>query len=199
MKKNQGRVFDLIAPVYGWFFRYQTRRFELALDGPLSVLALGQYRNILDVGCGTGALCSVLEGRGYDVTGVDVSGQMLKVARRKTAGHKISFIQAGATRKLPLQDKSFAVSVAAHVAHGLDAAGRKSLYGEMKRVTKHLILIYDYNETRSCFVDLIEWLEGGDYFRFIQTARQELRENFDWVDTVPAGRRTNCYVCRPDK
>lgn len=40
-------------------------------------------RRLLDVACGTGTHAKLLVGRGYEVTGVDISDDMLKVARRK--------------------------------------------------------------------------------------------------------------------
>ncbi len=48
---------------------------------------------ILDLGCGTGGHAVVLASRGYDVTGVDRSAQMLKIAREKTRrlGLRIEF------------------------------------------------------------------------------------------------------------
>ena len=37
--------------------------------------------SVLDLGCGTGAMTFELHGRGYDMTGVDLSIDMLTVAR----------------------------------------------------------------------------------------------------------------------
>ncbi|MCD7922637.1 MAG: class I SAM-dependent methyltransferase [Clostridiales bacterium] len=37
---------------------------------------------VLDLACGTGAMTRLLKGRGYDMIGVDVSGDMLQAARR---------------------------------------------------------------------------------------------------------------------
>lgn len=40
---------------------------------------------LLDLGCGTGSLCIELARRGYDMTGVDLSSDMLSCAREKAA------------------------------------------------------------------------------------------------------------------
>ena len=45
----------------------------------------GTYRTILDLGCGTGNHDLVLARRGYEVTGVDLSSDMVTLARRKAA------------------------------------------------------------------------------------------------------------------
>jgi 2-polyprenyl-3-methyl-5-hydroxy-6-metoxy-1,4-benzoquinol methylase len=56
---------------------------------------------ILDIGCGTGRHAIELAKRGYNVTGVDLSGNMLAKAKKKAAaaGIKIRFIKKDA-RKL---------------------------------------------------------------------------------------------------
>ena len=43
----------------------------------------GTYRTLLDLGCGTGNHSIPLARRGYDVTGVDLSADMIRIASRK--------------------------------------------------------------------------------------------------------------------
>ena len=38
------------------------------------------------------------------------------------------------------------------------------MYNETKRVAKHSAVLLDYNNHRSWSIDIIERLEGGDYF-----------------------------------
>ncbi len=61
---------------------------------------------ILDIGCGTGRHAIELTKRGYSVTGVDLSGSMLKKAREKSAalGLDIDFQLADA-RNLPFEQE----------------------------------------------------------------------------------------------
>lgn len=63
---------------------------------------------VLDVGCGTGGNTLLLAKRGLDVTGIDISEEMLRVARAKTVreGLKVNFLQTDAS-SLPFPDKSF--------------------------------------------------------------------------------------------
>ncbi|MCX7799734.1 MAG: class I SAM-dependent methyltransferase [Fimbriimonadales bacterium] len=42
-------------------------------------------RSILDVCCGTGTMCELLHQEGFEVTGIDLSPDMIAVARRKAA------------------------------------------------------------------------------------------------------------------
>ena len=49
-----------------------------------------RVRSVLDLACGTGAMTLLLAGRGYDVTGVDASPEMLAMAADKAAGQSIA-------------------------------------------------------------------------------------------------------------
>lgn len=50
------------------------------------------------------------------------------------------------------------------------------MYDEMNRITKQIIIIYDYNENRELTTDIAEWLEGCDCFSIIKTIKYELNE-----------------------
>src|SRR5690349_5744160 len=76
-------VYDRTAPVYDRFTAHHD--FELWLGNLLPALeAEGLVRGrLLDVGCGTGKSFIPMLERGWSVTAVDVSEQMLEVARSK--------------------------------------------------------------------------------------------------------------------
>jgi ubiquinone/menaquinone biosynthesis C-methylase UbiE len=58
--------------------------------------------SLLDVGCGTGSYTAALAERGWDVTGVDISEDMLRLARERG----VPGVNADAT-SLPFEDASF--------------------------------------------------------------------------------------------
>lgn len=198
MNKKHCSVFDLIAPIYGMFYNYQIRHYIEVLNGPLSTMNLSQYKNVIDVGCGTGALCFVLSQMGLQVTGVDPAQKMLQVAAKKQENKGIAFVQASALERMPFENKSFDFSIASFVAHGLKENDRKAMYTEMSRISKHLVILIDYNENRSPFVNVIESLEGGDYFHFIKNAQREMKEVFGEVHIVNFRSRGACYICKPN-
>lgn len=204
MGKNSGFLFNAIAPVYGLFYGKQKNRYRAVLDRISDELDVTGYHTVLDVGCGTGALCSALNAKGLLVTGIDTAGKMLTIAKRQPENGKITFIRANVLERLPFEDKAFDISIASYVAHGLQKSEREMMYAEMCRVTKSRVVIYDYNQTRAPATSIIEWLEHGDYFRFIKNAKNEM-ENcvfgagkcFSSVRAVDVDAKAAWYICTP--
>ncbi len=197
-------LFNTIAPIYGLFFNRQKRKFFEVLERVQPELDLASFSTILDVGCGTGALCSVLQQKGLEVTGIEPAEKMLSIAKRKTKGQDINLIQANALEGLPFENNSFDIAIASYVAHGLLPEERKRLYKEMGRVTKGYVVIYDYNQKRSALTSFIEWMEDGDYFHFIRSAEKEmkgcvteLKACFSEVRVVNVDVRAAWYICTP--
>lgn len=194
--KTKDMLFNKISSIYGLFFNIQARNFTTIFTNIKDELDLSNYKNIIDIGCGTGALCNVLYEKGLSVTGIDPAKRMIEIAKKKSKNKEIEFIEANVLTGLPFEDKSFEVSISSFVAHGLNKNERQIMYDEMKRITKHLVIIYDYNEHRGLITDIAEWLEGGDYFNFIKTIKQELNEKFSDVKIVKANIRSNLYVAK---
>ncbi len=93
--------FDTIARTYDRLNRLMT----LGLDRCWRKHALrGVQGNVLDVACGTGDMAVSLVERGCTVTGVDISEEMLAIARQKAP--MVTFMIADAEH-LPFPDASF--------------------------------------------------------------------------------------------
>ncbi len=93
--------FDKIARTYDRLNRLMT----LGLDRRWRKRALrGVQGNVLDVACGTGDMAVSLVERGCTVTGVDISEEMLAIARQKAP--MVTFMIADAEH-LPFPDASF--------------------------------------------------------------------------------------------
>ncbi len=203
-RKNSSKLFNLVAPVYGLFYSVQKMRFSEVIEGIESELDLSSFIDIIDIGCGTGALCSVLNEKGLTVTGIDPAVKMLEIAGSKQENKKISFLHADVLEGLPFKDHSFDIAIASYVAHGLRVEERKRMYAEMSRIARYYVIIYDYNENRSLFTSFVEWLEGGDYFHFIKNAEPEMKECvsemkkcFSEVKVVDVDTRAAWYICKP--
>jgi ubiquinone/menaquinone biosynthesis C-methylase UbiE len=203
-RKKSRKLFNLIAPFYGLFYRVQKRHFVKIIEETAPELDLTCFNSVIDIGCGTGALCSVLSEKGLSVTGIDPAGKMLDIARSKPENDKVDFIEADVLKGLPFADKSFDIAIASYVAHGLKAEDRLRMYAEMSRITKEWAVIYDYNDNRSLLVTLVEWFEGSDYFQFIENVEPELKDCvtemsscFADVRVVNVDKRAAWYMGRP--
>lgn len=197
-KKNSIFLFNVIAPVYSLFYQRQKARFKDAIMRAAPVLDVAAYEKVLDVGCGTGALCSVLDEMGLSVAGIDPAEKMLKSARKRPENRGINFLRASVLDHLPFDEKSFDISFASYVAHGMQKGNRIKMYAEMSRLTKNAVVIHDHNKNRSFMTSLIEWLERGDYFRFIEDAENEMKTCFSNVTVIDVGPRASWYICTPE-
>lgn len=193
-------IFNSIAPVYGLFFDHQVRTYRALFDNHKPDFDPYYYCNAIDIGSGTGALCKVLQEHHLEVTGAEPAKAMLAVAKKKTGvkeseNPEITFIQADALEGLPYSDKSFDFAITSYVAHGLIPDDRMALYEEMERVSKHAVILLDYNERRSIVTNIVEWIEGGNYFSFIRYGRAELEAHFQNIKVVNTGNRSAMYIC----
>lgn len=205
-QSKSNRIFNGISPVYGLFYEKQKKKYGQIIEKARSFVDMKTYDTVLDVGCGTGALCSVLEDLGLEVTGVDAAERMVAEAKKRNPEGNIRFEIGDVLQGLPYGDKSFDLVFSSYVAHGLHQEQRKILYREMGRLARHMVIIHDYNKNRAPLTSFIEWLEGGDYFRFIQVAEEEmgncldaLGKCFSQVRVLDVDKRASWYLCQvPD-
>lgn len=133
--------------------------------------------------------------------GLDPAEAMLTIAKKKVGKTEspeqyVRFIHGDALNGLPFQDKSFDLVIISYVAHGLMPRQRLILYKEMIRVARHTAVFIDYNEQRSLAIDIAEWLEGGDYFNFVGSIKNELMQQFGNLEVINTVKRSAMYVCK---
>ena len=188
------KLFDLIAVEYGWFFEYQRKVYRKNWSIIENTIDFRGRKKVLDIGCGTGALASVLAESGFMVTGVDSASRMIKVAIRKTKVYNIELIQGNLLEE-DLFTETFDFCIASYVAHGLKKDERLRFYKRCRDLAKDLVLYIDYNSKKNLGVSMIEFLEGGNYFDFIKDPVGDLKEVFDRVEVIDLNGRGACYVC----
>ena len=100
-KSTWEAFFDAHAPIYE--DNVFTKNTALEVDFLLEELSLQPGASILDVGCGTGRHSIALARRGYAVTGIDLSSEMLAKAAdaARAANVNVDWIHADATRFTP--------------------------------------------------------------------------------------------------
>lgn len=138
-------------------------------------LPLTPLQKIIDVATGTGAQAYELAKLGHDVTGVDLSPEMLIQAKKKVNPDlKLQFLHADGTR-LPFKNDTFDIATISLGLHDMPYEIGIKVLQEMRRVTKPngLILIVDYMEPKKHWVakishPLISLYETVNYKPFIQ-------------------------------
>jgi ubiquinone/menaquinone biosynthesis C-methylase UbiE len=76
---------------------------------------------LLDLGCGTGRFSLPLASRlGFDVTGLDSSGEMLVKAKQKDSNSVVKWVLADASA-LPYPDSLFDIVFMSHLLHHIDS------------------------------------------------------------------------------
>lgn len=112
--------FDSIALVYDETRVFNESCFNAALDYIVGRYPPLKYKKLFEPGIGTGRIAIPLAKKGYNVTGVDISGEMLKKLAVKLSRRRpplpVTFQQADVTA-LPFSDATFDIAVAVHVFH----------------------------------------------------------------------------------
>ena len=101
---------------------------------------------ILDVGCGTGRLIRQLLDRGAEIVGLDISPEMLKIARKKFK--KTTFIE-GNIENMPFPDDNFNIVIASFVIVHLKDL--RKAFDEVYRVLKPggIFIVTNINQRKS--------------------------------------------------
>lgn len=97
------------------------------------------YKNIIDMGCGTGNLIKLLSDSRNDViiTGIDYSDQALNIAKNKLINRdKIFFLKVDLREKLPFKDGEFDVVLIHNVLYTIDESYRPGFIKEIFRLLK---------------------------------------------------------------
>lgn len=139
VSNRAARIFyDLVSPVYDYFFGSDTRYVRQMRERIVGRLGLKKGNRVLEVGVGTGANLPFIHektGSGGTISGVDISDGMLDRCRKNIRKWKIKAdIRFGKAEKLPYPDDSFD-AVLGFGAINFLADKRKAIL-EMVRVAK---------------------------------------------------------------
>jgi ubiquinone/menaquinone biosynthesis C-methylase UbiE len=142
------------------------------------------YKNILDVACGTGRFFYLYNGK---VHGIDISTDMLKVNKRK---NKKAILQRADASKIPFRNNFFdVVNTSQFIKHTPEY---KQVIKEMVRVTKHGgIIIIDFPNRYSitCVMTKLRVLIGRlrhyNFFSLDDIKKIAKENNLDIIDIQP--------------
>jgi len=118
MSTTESMSFDGFTTLYDQTRSFDPICFGRSLDWLATRFPPRQFRSVLEPGVGTGRIVLPLAGRGYQVTGLDISEEMLGVCVAQSqsmgTGGVLHCLRADATR-LPLSSGVFDLCVAVHL------------------------------------------------------------------------------------
>ncbi|PKK81708.1 MAG: class I SAM-dependent methyltransferase [Thermoplasmata archaeon HGW-Thermoplasmata-2] len=138
--------FSKLAPVYDVVDIFLSGVRKKAAD----LADIENNSRILDVATGTGKQAFAFAKIGHEVVGIDMSEDMLNVAKKKNGHANVNFLAADAAR-MPFEDSRFDASCISLALHEMPLNIREKVLSEMARVTKPKgkILIADYAPPKS--------------------------------------------------
>lgn len=164
--------------------RYEARDADgHALRARMAVVlkALGEGPgNLLDAGMGPGRLCIAVASRGWSVTGVDASAEMVEAARERLPAEAEKLLQAS-IEALPFGAETFDAVAATGV---LEYVELHRALGELERVLRAGgVLVVSYPNPRSVYGI---W-KAQVYYRLVRAVKRVGRRPYHWM---PRGGRT---------
>lgn len=111
-------------------------------------LAAGLGTSVGDIGCGTGRLAPYLAAKGLSPRGIDLSPEMIRVARRDHPGFGFDVADV---RDLPFEDASLAGAVCWYSLMYLSPPDRPGAFSELARVVKpggYLVTAFKAGDSR---------------------------------------------------
>jgi ubiquinone/menaquinone biosynthesis C-methylase UbiE len=100
---------------------------------------------VLDLACGTGRIAGFLLSKGHKVWGVDISPQMLEVARKRlSAFGELVKLRQGEAEHLPFEERFFDSATCIKLMGHVPPKTRIKILREIKRITKGPFVVAYY-------------------------------------------------------
>jgi ubiquinone/menaquinone biosynthesis C-methylase UbiE len=108
--------------------------------------AAGKGAEVLDVATGTGKQAFAFAKKGYNVTGIDLSEDMLKIARKNNKYNNLK-LEAGDATAMAFPENRFDVASISFALHDMPLSVDEKVLREMVRVTRPggIITVVDYD------------------------------------------------------
>jgi len=126
-----------------WFYNFIALPLTCVRNKVADLIDNGDKIKILDVCTGTGIQAFAFAKRGYEVLGIDLSEEMLWVAKKKNKYKNMRFVVADAA-KIPFKNDYFDFACISFGLHDMPHEVRHFVLDEMRRVSRKIIVV-DYH------------------------------------------------------
>ena len=128
---------------WAWFYNFIALPLTCVRNKVADLIDKGDKIKILDVCTGTGTQAFAFAKRGYEVLGIDLSEEMLWVAKKKNKYENMRFVVADAA-KMPFENDYFDFACISFGLHDMPHEVRHFVLDEMRRVSRKIIVV-DYH------------------------------------------------------
>ena len=154
--------------------------------------------SLLDLCCGTGRHSIILSDKGIDVVGMDLSRNLLRIARQRMKGANVTFpLVRAEMRRFPFRDNAFASVISMFTSFGYlpsEAEDLKSFKEISRTLEKNGVLLLDlanFQHIKRNFRER-DWAEFQPYYmleeRSLDLKNPKLRSSWILI------RKTTCQV-----
>ena len=128
---------------WAWFYNFIALPLTGIRNKVADMIDAKDKIKILDVCTGTGTQAFAFAKRGYEVFGLDMSREMLWVAKKKNKYENVRFVMADAA-KMPFENDYFDFACISFGLHDMPHEVRHQVLDEMRRVSRKII-VADYH------------------------------------------------------
>ncbi len=176
MRKYRAKYYDAFSHVYDEFIALHSKDLQQqARNFLISTVAPREGETILDICTGTGTLLPLYAdkvGPRGRVIGIDFSGGMLRVAKRKTDGFENIYLIRADVAALPLSSESVDAVSCSHAFYELKGETADACLREIKRTLKkgRAFFMMEHEVPRNRFI------RGLYYLRLLSMGSDRMKE-----------------------
>ncbi|MHB8595261.1 MAG: methyltransferase domain-containing protein [Ktedonobacteraceae bacterium] len=133
----------------------------------------------LDAGCGEGYLSRILARRGANVTGIDIAGRLIEIARAKDPEGKITYQEANLSQPLPAYVSHFDLIVSRFVLNDVyDYRGFLTTLGSVAKPCGRLVISMNNPYSFVVHGHITDYFDSGKAYPYRGMAEEGARVHF---------------------
>ncbi|SJZ31248.1 class I SAM-dependent methyltransferase [Selenihalanaerobacter shriftii] len=188
------KFYKIVMPAFKFISKRMRKGYQSGFPIIEKKVNLSKKTTVLDVGTGTGGLASLFLDYTSHITGIDLSPEMIKEAKKKF-GDQINFIEMPAHELERFSNNQFNLVTAAYSLHDMDNQYRLKVLQEMHRIAEDRVIFFEFIKNNSLIIRAVEALEGSFYHDFVNDIDKQLNQVFPTYEIIKLNKRMGLYIC----